>query len=84
MFKKKRQKFLADSLRDKGSDPFVIKEGNFKFGELKDSFYYTDWTEQSFLSDPSQKETLSRTFDFHRLRYFYLAIFFVLLLIIGR
>lgn len=84
MFKKKHQKFLADSLRDKESDPFVIKEGNFKFGELKDSFYYTDWTEQSFLSDPSQKETLSRTFDFRRLRYFYLAIFFVLLLIIGR
>lgn len=84
MFKRKPSKFLADALRDKDSDPFVIKEGNFKFGALKDSFYYTDWTEQSFLSDPGQKEILSRTFDFRRLKYFYLVIFLVLLLIIGR
>ena len=84
MFKKKPSKSLTDSLRDKDSDPFVIKEGNFKYGELKDSFYYTDWTEQSFLSDSGQKEMLSRTFDFRRLKYFYLAIILVLFLIIGR
>lgn len=84
MFKKKDKKRLAKTLFDRESDPFLIKEGGFKFGALKDSSYYADWTEQSFISDPSQKESVSLTFDFSRLRYFYVVIFLVFVLIILR
>ncbi|MFZ4632373.1 MAG: penicillin-binding protein 2 [Patescibacteria group bacterium] len=84
IFKITGKKPLLEVLRDKGSDPFSIKEGHFKFGQLKDSFYYTDWTEQSFLSDTGGKEMVSQTFDFNKLKYFYLIIFIALAVIIGR
>lgn len=75
---------MLEALRDKASDPFSIKEGSFKYGQLKDSFYYTDWTEQSFLSDTGNKEMVSRTFDFSRLKYFGLVIVLALLVLIIR
>jgi len=84
IFKNSHKKSAINSLRDSSSDPFLIKEGGFKFGQLKDSFYYTDWTEQSFSPDSSKKEVLSRTFDFRKLKYFYLIILLFFALIIGR
>ncbi|MDP3837185.1 MAG: penicillin-binding protein 2 [bacterium] len=62
-FKKKRF-FLGNyTAADNSSDPFVVQEGGFKFGELKDSAYYTDWTEHSFISDSQDKEVVGRTFN---------------------
>jgi penicillin-binding protein 2 len=84
IFKIARKNQLLEVLRDKTSDPFSIKEGNFKYGQLKDSFYYTDWTEQSFLSDTGHKETVSLTFNFDKLKYFYAVILLILTIIIGR
>lgn len=84
MFKIGKKNQLLEILRDKKLDPFSIKEGHFKYGQLKDSFYYSDWTEQSFLSDTGHKEIVSRTFDFNKLKYFSLAIFLVLIVIIIR
>ncbi len=84
IFKIHRKNQLLEVLRDKTSDPFSIKEGRFKFGQLKDSFYYTDWTEQSFLSDTGRKEMVSRTFNFDKLKYFYLTILLAVFVIIGR
>ena len=62
-FKKKRFFLGSYTAADNSSDPFVIKEGGFKFGELKDSAYYTDWTEHSFISDSKDKEVVGRTFN---------------------
>ncbi len=84
IFKIARKNELLEVLRDKASDPFSIKEGRFKFGQLKDSFYYTDWTEQSFLSDTGGKEMVSRTFNFDKLKYYLLLVFLALAIIIGR
>lgn len=84
IFKIGRKNELLEVLRDKTSDPFSIKEGHFKFGQLKDSFYYTDWTEQSFLSDTGNKEMVSRTFNFNKLKYYLIIISLALALIIGR
>jgi len=84
IFKITRKNHILEVLRDKSSDPFSIKEGSFKYGQLKDSFYYSDWTEQSFLSDTGNKETVSRTFNFAKLKYFYLVLFAALVVIIGR
>jgi penicillin-binding protein 2 len=84
IFKIARKNQLLEVLRDKTLDPFSIKEGRFKFGQLKDSFYYTDWTEQSFLSDTGRKEMVSRTFNFAKLKYFYLTLLLAVFVIIGR
>lgn len=84
IFKNAKPNKWLEILSDKRSDPFSIKEGKFKFGQLKDSFYYTDWTEQSFLSDTGHKEMVSRTFDFDKLRYFSWALALVLFIIISR
>ncbi len=63
---------LIESLREQKEDPFLVKEGKFNFGGLKDSLYQTDWTEESFLADSSHKEMVSRSFDLSQLRYFIL------------
>lgn len=83
-FSSKRKKRLIESLSDKKSDPFLIQEGKFDYRNLKDSVYYSDWTEESFLQDPGSKEVVSHSFDYNNLKYF--AILFVLgfSLIIGR
>lgn len=79
----KKNRFL-EVLQDRSSDPFSVKEGRFKFGQLKDSFYYTDWTEQSFLSSDSQGEIVSRSFDFNKLKHFALILIFGLLFLLFR
>jgi penicillin-binding protein 2 len=50
-------------------DPFVIREGKYRFRNLKDPFYHLDWAEDSFLSGNSDKEMLTRTFDLGKIRY---------------
>ncbi len=70
-----KRKFLS-GLENEHSDPFVIREGKFSYGQLKDS-YYSNWTEHAFLSDSSDKEIVGRTFNFTVL--FYVKIFLVLL-----
>ncbi|MFA5130892.1 MAG: penicillin-binding protein 2 [Patescibacteria group bacterium] len=84
IFKMTRKSRLLDVLRDKESDPFSIKEGGFKYGQLKDSFYYTDWTEQSFLSDTGSKEMVSRSFSYSKLKYFVAAVLLAIFVIVGR
>ena len=74
----KHQKNWLKALQDQDSDPFAIKEGDFRFGQLKDSLYYSDWTEESFLSDSGRKETVSRTFNLNKLKYFAFVGFLVL------
>ena len=68
--KNSRKSRLIESLREHQDDPFLVKEGKFNFGGLKDSCYQTDWTEDSFLADASHKEMVTRSFEFVRLRLF--------------
>jgi hypothetical protein len=83
-FKIVRKKRLIESLRDKSADPFLIQEGRFQFGGLRDSFYYADWAEGSFLADSRHKEIVSRSFDIRHLKYFALAAIGVLSILIIR
>jgi len=79
----KNDRFL-ESLKSKKDDPFSVKEGRFHFGELKDSFYYTDWTEGSFLADTKHRETVSFSFDFRQLKYFILLMVIGLIVLVSR
>jgi penicillin-binding protein 2 len=83
---KKKSFFLgkfsaADTARE---DPFVIKEGDFKYGQLKDSAYYTDWTEHSFISDSLGKEVVGRTFNVKKLAWLKIIIAVFILILVGR
>lgn len=84
MASKKKKIFLGDFGNSKNHDPFVVKEGEFKFGQLKDSSYYTDWTEHSFLSDSKDKEMIGFTFDQKKLFILKIAALFLLLVLAGR
>jgi penicillin-binding protein 2 len=82
---KKKRFFLGDFSANNGSeDPFVIKEGGFRFGQLKDSSYYRDWTEHSFLSGNQDKEAVGKTFNVNRLIFFKALIFLFMFLLVSR
>lgn len=72
----KNRRFLS-GLENEHSDPFVVREGKFSYGQLKDSYYYSDWTEHSFLSDAGDKEIVGRTFSFNKI--FYIRVILLLL-----
>jgi penicillin-binding protein 2 len=78
---KNSRRFLS-GLENEHSDPFVIREGKFSYGQLKDSSYYSDWTEHAFLSDTGDKEIVGRTFSFSKIFYIR-AFLLVLFLILG-
>ncbi|MFA5023732.1 MAG: penicillin-binding protein 2 [Patescibacteria group bacterium] len=84
IFKNAKNRRLLEILRDKAADPFSVKEGRFKFGQLKDTVYYSDWTEQSFLSDSGRKEIVTRSFDFSKLKYFAFSAIFIILALLFR
>jgi penicillin-binding protein 2 len=75
---------FISGLLNEHSDPFTVREGKFKFGQLKDSAYYSDWTEHSFLSNTGQKEVVGRTFNFDKLFYIKIFVLLSLLTIGGR
>lgn len=81
MMKRKDKK--SNFQRFSQNDPFAVQEGKFRFGKLKDSSYYSGWTEHAFLSDSDNKEVLGQTFDFRQLRVMKLVllVFFSLILV---
>lgn len=70
IFKIIRKKSWSGSLQEHNAAPFSVQEGHFRFGQLRDSANYSDWTEQSFLSDTGHKEMVSLTFNLVKLKYF--------------
>ena len=80
MTKPKSEGRYLSGLLNEHSDPFTVREGKFKYGQLKDSAYYSGWTEHSFLSNNEQKEVVGRTFNFNKI--FYIKVFILLALLI--
>ena len=71
--------------REKRSEnPFLIQEGRFSFGSLKDPIYYSAWTEEAFLADTRRKEIVSLSFDFSKLKYFFLVVIIGLVVLLSR
>lgn len=69
--------------KEKIKDPFVIQEGENKYGRLKDG-YRLDWTQQVFLSIKQGKETIGRNFNFSNVSKISLILLFFLLIILAR
>ena len=83
-FSLNNRKKLLGSLIDRKSDPFVIQEGKFEYKNLKDSVYYSDWTEESFLQNTESKETVSKSFDGRNLRFIFIIFIFGFLALLSR
>ena len=87
MVKNQKKRFFLGNFESKGvkiNDLFSIQEGAFRFGQLKDSTYYRDWTEHSFLSGNQDKEAVGRTFNFSRLFFLKVIIFLFVLILFSR
>ncbi|BFD25228.1 MAG: penicillin-binding protein 2 [Candidatus Parcubacteria bacterium] len=67
-----------------GNNPFVTQEGEYSFGQLEDNYYYSDWTERSFLADSGSKEFVGQTFDFARLPIIAIALIIFFSILAGR
>ena len=86
MPKKQRKKYFLELLKDNFPNPFAIQEGRFRFGQLRDSVYYSDWTEESFLSEKnsSSKEIVTKSFNFSKINQFILIAFLAIMILVGR
>lgn len=83
-------RFLRHHLQNKkkgsggSNNPFVTQEGEYSFGQLEDNYYYSDWTERSFLADSGSKEFVGQTFDFAKLPIIAIALFLFFSILVGR
>lgn len=76
------KEYLKDKRRHQ--DPFLIREGKYRDASLTDSFYRLDWMEDAFLSGNSERDTLTRTFDFAKLKFISWFIIIFLGILLGR
>ncbi len=76
---KKKKKTIFSQV----DNPFVIQEGKFRFGQLKDPSFYSQWTEHAFLSEDQNKEVIGSTFNFKQLKIvkIILIVFFAILFV---
>lgn len=79
----KTGRFLS-GLENEHSDPFIVREGKFSYGQLKDSSYYSDWTEHAFLSDAGHHEVVGRTFSFNKIFYIKAILVMIFIALVSR
>lgn len=72
MLKYVRRKKEAYSFLD---NPFKIQTGSFKEGKI-DSVYRPGWAEDVHISDSKQKERIGKSFDFSRIPFFLISLYF--------
>lgn len=70
--------------RRKKEDPFVVKPEKPKYRKLRGFSYQLEWTEDSFISEEGDGESMRLTFDFERLKTIGVFIFLALLLVLSR
>lgn len=66
------------------SNPFQIQEGRIKNGRLDNFSYRRSWTEESFIKEQFQGDTMGESFNFSRVKYLLIFITFFILLLVGR
>lgn len=64
-------------------EPFTIHEGDYKLGKLSFS-HRRSWTEESFVSDASGKETIGKTFNVSKLPLVGLVVLFCMFILLVR
>jgi penicillin-binding protein 2 len=76
-------KYSNKRKRIKNSDPFVIQTGKHK-NSLIDKAYRSDWSEDAFISDNREKETVGNNFDFRVIPFLGALLIFLLFCLIGK
>jgi penicillin-binding protein 2 len=77
-------RFWNKNKNNENFDIFSVREGDFKFGKIKDHSYRREWVENAFSPIGPTRENLSRQMNFMRSYFFGGIIFLFLLLILGR
>lgn len=73
-------KWIHKKKLDNPKDPFVIREGRIKLGNIKKS-YRLDWTEGALAAGGGENETIGKSFDFNKVRiisFFFIFLIFIL------
>ncbi len=76
-------KYLKNSRLVRGSDPFSIQSGKFKDGILQ-PVYRSPWSEDVFISDNNEKETVGNSFNSTKLTFFSVMLFLALCVLLSR
>ncbi len=78
-----KYKFIKQKKRNRIKDPFAIQAGQFKDGKLK-TLYRPGWSEDTYISDSQEKETVGRNFNFSKLPILVTGFIFFLFLLLSR
>jgi len=62
------KKYVKIKKEKKPRDPFIIKEGRVKDGQVN-SVYRYGWAEEVYMNDTSEKEMIGRSFNFSKLPF---------------
>jgi len=77
------KKYVKSKKEKKSTDPFIVKEGKVKDGQV-DSVYRYGWAEEVYMNDMSEKEVIGRSFNFSKLPFIGLALLFFVLILYGK
>ncbi len=78
-----KYKFIKPKKRNRIRDPFAIQTGQFKDGKLK-PLYRPGWSEDAYIADSQEKETVGRNFNFSKLPVLAAGFIFFLFLLLAR
>ena len=76
-------KFVKQNNFSRDSDPFSIQSGKFKDGKLE-PVYRSAWSEDAFMSDNREKETVGNSFNSATLSFFSILLFIALGVLLSR
>ena len=78
-----KYKFLKPKKIFRNSNPFAIQSGHIHSTKL-DTLYRQSWSEDTFISDTKQKETIGLSFDYSKLPIIVLGILLAILMLLAK
>jgi penicillin-binding protein 2 len=78
-------KYIKTNRRERsiGGDPFSIKSGRYKDGQL-DAVYRSGWSEDVYISDASEKDVVGKSFNFSQIYWVLTLAFIFMMLLLGK
>ena len=77
------KKYLKPKKQERLTNPFTIKEGGQKSKKLQ-TVYRSDWSEDVYISEKEQKETVGRNFNFAKLSVISVVFIFFISVILAK
>ena len=78
-----KDNFFRKYINKKNHDPFVIKTGRFKDGNLE-TIYRSGWAEDVYIADSKEKETIGRNFNIKKIPWLVVFIAAAIFILVGK